>query len=109
MKIISGPTAQERAQLELLLDAAEDLDPHKNVVQHFYHDTWKGNMRVFMRLYDLNLKDVIDEFKTAEQRIDVLTVAKIAADVAQGLAFLHKNDIIHRGLKEPLQPSVGTL
>jgi len=83
----------------LLLKNGKKLD-HRNIVEYFYiskKPTTKMNiMLVYMELCDQSLFDYI---KHKEVNLSVSDIKHVSLGVAQGLAYLHNQGIIHRDIK----------
>ena len=70
---------------------------HKRIVQ--IHDVkyWEGSTWIVMELCDMG--DLNDFFLNFYHRINTEMKLTIMMDIAEGIAFLHHNDIVHRDIK----------
>ena len=79
------------------IEVLEKLPPHPNYVQYFSHRVVDNKMQIFLKQYSGTLMDMIHKHSDANQRFTPLEIVNILRDVADGLHFLHKNKVIHRG------------
>eukprot|EP01121_Diplochlamys_sp_Union-15-3_P000088 TRINITY_DN10077_c0_g1_i1.p1 TRINITY_DN10077_c0_g1~~TRINITY_DN10077_c0_g1_i1.p1 ORF type:complete len:521 (-),score=79.42 TRINITY_DN10077_c0_g1_i1:15-1349(-) len=76
----------------------EQLPYHPNIVRYLFHERKTDKLRLYVSRYSSSLRKVIGR-KTEDDNFEMSEIAKICLEIATGLEFLHKHDIIHRDLK----------
>ena len=75
------------------------LPSHPNVVRYLFHEVDKSTMRLYMSLYSESLGQALAKHRETGQLFQEEEIFHIARCVADGLLFLHQNNIIHRDVK----------
>jgi serine/threonine protein kinase len=96
---IDPSSAPDVSDFENEIKIFEALPAHRNLVQYFFHDRQTSVLRIFMKRYHCNLRHQIDTAQLKHGHWALSMLVNLSAQVANGLAFLHKNSIIHRDLK----------
>jgi serine/threonine protein kinase len=92
------------ASFEGEIQLLEGLPPHTNIVRYLYHERVEGKLRLYMMKYAGALGNRLRELRKSVDTgrggiYSAKTIAKYCLDIAQGLAFLHSHQIVHRDLK----------
>jgi len=98
IKILSREMAFDREFINRFLTEAKiaaQLD-HPNIVQ--IHDVGKEQGLYFIHMQFIDGKSVSD-IMDDKSPVDLLTALRIAAHTANGLAFAHQKNVIHRDIK----------
>lgn len=89
-----GPAVAERAAAAAR-DAAAAVNNH--VVRIADHSTFRGHMMMVFPLLSLNLYDLLR--RNGFRPLSLNLVRRVAAQIAQALAFLRRADIVHADMK----------
>ena len=79
------------------IDLLESLPPHPNYVQYFCHRRVGTTLQIFLKQYSGSLLDMIQEKSESGDRFSPKQIVGILQDINEGLDFLHRNRVIHRG------------
>jgi len=82
----------------------ELLPPHNNIVRYLYHERIEGKLRLYMTKYAGSLGSRLRELRKLVDAgrgtiYSAKAIVKYCLDIAQGIAFLHQHNIVHRDLK----------
>lgn len=89
------------AEIELL----ERLPYHPNIVRYLFHEKKGSKLRFFMTKYSSSVRRIISKRKADFKKspdvgyFKMSDIARWCVAVANGLEFLHKNNVIHRDMK----------
>ena len=72
---------------------------HPNIARYLFHRKLRGRYCLFMSRYSGTLRDIIKQRLVTQDFLAPRYLVKIVHDIADGLAFLHSLNIIHRDLK----------
>lgn len=101
---LEGVSEAEARSFDTEIELLEKLPFHPNIARYLFHEKSDNRVRLFMTKYAISLRDVINTRRAAVSE-GTLTyfypgeVAKWAAQIANGVEFLHKNHVVHRNLK----------
>lgn len=93
---------EERDAFEKEMAYLCQLPPHPNIVQYLFHTKMNKQYCLFMALYDGTLRQHIDACAANSKGFDVVNCTQIALKIAEGLAFLHDQQVLHRDIKVSL-------
>jgi hypothetical protein len=101
---LEGVSEIEAKSFDTEVELLEKLPYHPNIARYLFHEKTDGRVRLFMTKYAVSLRDVIN---TRRANVSAGTasyfypgeVAKWAAQIANGVEFLHKHHVVHRNLK----------
>jgi PAS domain S-box-containing protein len=75
----------------------EQLPYHKNLVRYLFHRSTPSSVQIFMRHYSCNLaQELKRRVANQEPMFSVTEVARLALDIASGMAVLHARKLLHR-------------
>jgi hypothetical protein len=89
------------SEIELL----ENLPYHLNICRYLFHEKTGDKIRLYITKYNCSLRHIVNKQKDAlTNQKDFKTfsakhITKWCVDIASGMAFLHKHQIMHRDLK----------
>ena len=75
------------------------IPKHPNIARYLFHKKLRGRYCLFMSRYSGTLRGEIDRRKKEKQYLPLRSIIKLSHEVANGLTFLHSQNIIHRDLK----------
>ena len=96
LSLSSEPDELEDSIREIRL--LETLPAHPNIVQYFFHTVDGDVLRLFMKRYSGTLSTFIAKHHRKKIRFPPHVIRSFLIDIATGLKFLHKQNIIHRGM-----------
>jgi serine/threonine protein kinase len=73
------------------------LPYHPNFVQYFTHRIEGTKLQLFLKQYSGTLTDLIKQRQLSEELFSPEEIISILLDVSEGIRFLHKQKVIHRG------------
>eukprot|EP00760_Papus_ankaliazontas_P018368 PhM_4_TR17469/c1_g2_i1/m.85700/K18669/DYRK2_3_4; dual specificity tyrosine-phosphorylation-regulated kinase 2/3/4 len=85
-----------------LADVLSEIDTfitlsHPNLIQYFFVERGKSELNIFMEFADGGtLQDVVEGKKREASEADL---SQYVEDIARGVEFLHKSNLVHRDLK----------
>jgi serine/threonine protein kinase len=110
----------DSASSEREIKSALDVDAHANLIQHFEAiDTTLKGYRLKVLVMELadggSLRDLLNQYRLDEDRLDEAAIKKIAVDIIRGLQYLHSIDAtgskekkrVHRDMKPENVLKVG--
>jgi NIMA (never in mitosis gene a)-related kinase len=81
------------------ISVCEGLPYHPNICRYLFHDRAGDRLRLFMTQYEGTLFDHILKLKDSGRSFSLRELVRLAQELLQGIAFLHKNKLLHRDLK----------
>ena len=72
---------------------------HPNIARYLFHKKLRGRYCLFMSRYSGTLRGDIDKRKKESEYLKLRNLIRIAHEIANGLTFLHSQNIIHRDMK----------
>lgn len=89
------------SEIELL----ENLPYHLNICRYLFHEKTGDKIRLYITKYNCSLRHIVNKKKdelTNQKDFKTFSakhITKWCVDIASGMAFLHKHQIMHRDLK----------
>jgi len=99
MKQLASENKADTENFEKEMNILYNLPSHPNIVRYLFHRRIRGRICLFMTRYDSTLQSIIRKRRESQSYFTFSQICFIGSQILEGIAFLHKHQIIHRDIK----------